>query len=1083
MSARSGRALRAAGGLAMTVAALSLGASVSAAGDALSRETVAVLKQFCFDCHGSGVAEGQIDVEQMLARQAFNTHFKAWEKVASMIEAGKMPPKDAAQPSHQERKALASQIRAAIEQVARQYSGDPGDVPLRRLTSAEYAYTIRDLTGLDLDLGSEFVSDAAGGEGFTNVGTVQFFDDAGLERYLEAAKKVASHAVIGAGPLQFFSDPGQTGLELSAIDRIRRLYREHGFRTAAGEGGVPFGLEVYPKAFFVAWQYQHRSALAKGGDSLETFATGEGVPPRFSEHVWSVVNLPAPSFPTSEIVARFRSLPAPSSSPASAVELAAAREQCNLLYRFMNDWQSRLARTVGDEEEAAILSEHAIQVRTSHTLVARFAWMDGPPKVARLQFSVASANPGREVQPVVIWQNPRLRFRRLSRRREVAQPLASVLPAEVIEPLALGLHGRGGDVGRQDFVTLGEQNRVIEFAVPEGVRGLEVVVDVKLDLDHGEDCVVRSSVSEGTEAEKIKSVSALLANPDGAPYENWRAGVVDFARYLPQVSHREPAPSDRDPIPAPFDNTYNMPERNYFHTHVKYFRDDDFLTNLLLDDAAKRQLDDAWADLLGSFEYYDIWLRFVAEKYQVDLAGRDAAQLEEEWVRTLPEEPQRHVRWVRDGFEAANQRMRAGQARHVADAFALASRAWRRPLSKNEQQSLTAFYEQLRQRDQLSHVVAMRALMARIFMAPAFLFRAERAEPQAGVGTLSPGELANRLSYFVWSSAPDQELSQAAAAGKLADEGELARQTRRMLRDPKARRLATEFFGQWLGFYQFDRFRGVDPDRFPEFDERLKQALHEEAVSFFEHLVREKRPLQEILFADYSFLNASLARHYGLNADGLGEAHEKVQSSSSTIQRGGLLSLGSIMAATSAPLRTSPVKRGDWVLRRVLGTPVPPPPANAGSIEADDAPADGKSVRQRLEAHRQDAACINCHSKIDPLGFALEHYDTLGRWRETYRDGQAIDDVLTLEDGRSIAGPAGLKAYLHDHQHQFYRTLSTKLLAYALGRSELASDQDLMTNLLANAKSGEGTLADLVVTIVASPQFRSRRAGGETDAE
>ncbi len=316
--------------LAFAVMGLPNTPGAACANDAFGGPAKALLQRYCFDCHSSAAAEGQVNLERMTERLAFNTTFKTWEKVAAALESGKMPPKDAQQPEATERQNVVEAIRGAIDREAREHAGQTGDIPLRRLTSAEYGYTIRDLTGLDLDLGSEFVSDAAGGEGFTNVGTVQFFDDAGLERYLEAAKKLASHAVIGAGPLQFFIDPGKTGLELSAIDRIRRIYREHGFRTAAGEGGVPFGLEHYPQAFFVAWKYRNRQTLGRASATLEEIASEEGVPPRFARHIWEVLTSEQPSFPTSEIVARFAALPSLGSE-------ASARAKCQELYEFMND--------------------------------------------------------------------------------------------------------------------------------------------------------------------------------------------------------------------------------------------------------------------------------------------------------------------------------------------------------------------------------------------------------------------------------------------------------------------------------------------------------------------------------------------------------------------------------------------------------------------------------------------------------------------------------------------------------------------------------------------------------------------------
>ncbi|HEY2416149.1 MAG TPA: DUF1592 domain-containing protein [Pirellulaceae bacterium] len=1038
----------------------------------------AVIKQYCLDCHNAATAEGQINLEQMTAQPTFDSGFKNWRKVAAMLETERMPPKDAEQPPAEERQHLAKLVRDELQKAADQNSGDPGDVVLRRLTSAEYSYAIQDLVGLDLDLDREFVSDAAGGEGFTNVGTVQFLDDSGLERYLQAAKKVADHAVIGSGPLQFFIDPGKTGLELSAISRIRQIYREYGFRTAAGEGGVPFGLDRYPKAFFAAWKYQHREALGLKDASLSSCAADEGLSSRFVEHVYSVLTSPSLSFPTAEIATRWKQVPTPQGNNGYVQEV---RAKCDELYGFMSDWQIRLARAVGDDEEAPILSENTIQVQQKHSFVARFAWME-PPTNTRVQFAVLSGNPSRNVDSVVIWKNPRLRFRRLSRRRDEPQPITDFLTRETIKPFAFGQHPRGGDIGPFDFVTIGADSRSFDIDVPEGARGLEVTVEVELDLAHGEDCVVRCSIIEGDDPEKLKTNSALLANPSGKPFQDWKAGVIEFARLLPQVSHREAAPSDRDPIPFPFENTYNTPERNFFHTAVKYHRDDRFLVEYLLDGAARKRLDTAWSDLLGSFEYHDILLRFTAEKYKLDLEGRTIANVDGAWIDHLQPEPGAYIRQLHRAFVGMKYDIDTAEPRHLADVLTFANRAWRRPLTDDEASRLTSFYREQRTSAKLDHSLAIRALITRVLVAPEFLYRAERSNQSANDVALSNDELAGRLSFLIWSSLPDKELRRAAAVGELQDANHLARQALRMLHDPKGRRFAGEFFGQWLSFYQFDRYRGVDGEKFPEFNDRLRASLYDEATTFFEHIVRTSRPVNEILFADYAFVNDDLAQHYSLKAPHVSGAPRQMKNVVSD-HRGGLMGLGAVLTVTSAPLRTSPVKRGDWILRRVLGTPVPPPPANAGSIAADDSPADGKTVRQRLEAHRSDAACVNCHSRIDPLGFALEHYDLLGRWRETYTNGDPIDDAISIGDGPSVAGPEGLRAYLRQHQEQFYQTLCSKLLAYSLGRGELVTDAELMEKMAAKVRSGEGTMSDLVVEIVSSRQFRERRNAGYQQKE
>ena len=296
-------------------------------------------------------------------------------------------------------------------------------------------------------------------------------------------------------------------------------------------------------------------------------------------------------------------------------------------------------------------------------------------------------------------------------------------------------------------------------------------------------------------------------------------------------------------------------------------------------------------------------------------------------------------------------------------------------------------------------------------MAPAFLYRVEPAQLSA-VRPLSGWELASRLSYFLWSSVPDDELRRAAGAGELSKPEQLERQVKRMLADPKARRFSTEFFGQWLGFYRFDQYRGVDTTRFPEFTDEVKSAMYDEAVSFFEHVVRKDRPVRDMLFADYTFLNKTLAKHYGVKKEIKSRTQPELVEGANEFHRGGLLRLGAVLTATSAPLRTSPVKRGDWVLRRVLGTPTPPPPADAGSIPGRRQAFGGLTLFEKLAAHQRNPTCAGCHTRIDPLGFPLEHYDAIGRWRDSYTDGKPIHDSSTLADKTPISGVDGLLDYL-----------------------------------------------------------------------
>ena len=339
---------------------------------------------------------------------------------------------------------------------------------------------------------------------------------------------------------------------------------------------------------------------------------------------------------------------------------------------------------------------------------------------------------------------------------------------------------------------------------------------------------------------------------------------------------------------------------------------------------------------------------------------------------------------------------------------------------------------------------------------------------------LSQFELASRISYFLWSSIPDDELLRAAAAGELNQPAAVQRQVKRMLTDAKARRLSTEFFGQWLGFYHFDEHRGVDTSRFPEFTNEVKESMYDEAISFFEYVIRNGRPVKELLNADYAFLNQPLAKHYGVTKEVKSKGRVEMVEGANGFGRGGLLRLGAVLTATSAPLRTSPVKRGDWVLRRILGTEIPPPPANAGILPADDKNFGGQTLRQKLEAHKRNATCASCHTRIDPLGFPLERYDSVGRYRTKYADGNPVDDQGVLADRTEIDGIDGLLNYLQTQNQKVLRTVAFKMTGYALGRTVQPSDEVLIERM--SQLGSTATIADLATAIVNSRQFRHRLA-------
>ena len=403
---------------------------------------------------------------------------------------------------------------------------------------------------------------------------------------------------------------------------------------------------------------------------------------------------------------------------------------------------------------------------------------------------------------------------------------------------------------------------------------------------------------------------------------------------------------------------------------------------------------------------------------------------------------------------------------------AIARRAFRRPLTSRDMDALTAFYAAGRRAGGFE--AGIRRGLERILVDPEFLFRIERepaAPAAAGVSPIGGLELASRLSFFLWSSIPDDELLDAAVRGELRDPGALERQVRRMLADPRAQALVDGFAAQWLGL---GRLRSVvpAPDLFPEFDDNLREAFDRETRLLVGSQLREDRSVLDLVRADYTFVNERLARHYGV-PDVYGSRFRRVTFDDGV--RGGLLGQGSILTTTSYPTRTSPVLRGNWVLERLLGAPPPPPPPDVPALPDRGAGGRLASVRERLERHRANPVCASCHARMDPLGFALEQFDAIGQWRATGAAGAAIDATGVFPDGTGFRGLAGLKAVLLREREQFVQNMVEKLMTYALGRGVRHYDMPAVRRVLREAAADDYTWSSLVLGVARSMPFQMRR--------
>jgi Protein of unknown function (DUF1592)/Protein of unknown function (DUF1588)/Protein of unknown function (DUF1585)/Protein of unknown function (DUF1595)/Protein of unknown function (DUF1587)/Planctomycete cytochrome C len=406
----------------------------------------------------------------------------------------------------------------------------------------------------------------------------------------------------------------------------------------------------------------------------------------------------------------------------------------------------------------------------------------------------------------------------------------------------------------------------------------------------------------------------------------------------------------------------------------------------------------------------------------------------------------------------------------------VARRAYRRPLTEAETSRLVGFF-QSGQKKNSNFDEGIENALAFMLVSPQFLFRFEFDPPNVAAGAtyrVSDLELASRLSFFLWSSIPDDQLLNLAIQGRLKNPVVLEQQVKRMLADERARALGANFAGQWLYLRNMQSVK-PDDDAFPDFDDNLRQSLKRETEMLFESIVLEDRPALELLTANYTFVNERLAKHYGIPGI-YGDQMRRV-----TVKddyRRGLLGHGSILTITSLANRTSPVNRGKYVLTNILGTPPPSPPANVPPL--NEAPEKSLSMRERMAQHRSNVVCANCHKLMDPIGLALENFDGIGRWREM--DGEApIDPSDTLYNGIKVNGPASLREIVLSHPDQFVRTMTEMLMTYGLGRGVEYYDMPTIRSIVKDAARNNYRFSSLVLGVVKSPPFQMKTRSASAD--
>lgn len=655
--------------------------------------------------------------------------------------------------------------------------------------------------------------------------------------------------------------------------------------------------------------------------------------------------------------------------------------------------------------------------------------------------------------------------------RESAQISLSAATKWGVEPALFGMHPNGSVVDAKNLCVRAPS--VIEVRLPADLaEGCEFVATATLHKDTGREGSVQMQALTTKPAAFGLTAGAVKEQGGKSTWSDGERPVVSDSPILvadgSAARKRIEAALDefRQLFPAALCYTKIVPVDEVV-TLTLYYREDDALRRLMLDEKETAQLERLWAEL--HYVSHDALKLVDAYEQLWQYATQDADPSAFTPMRES----------IMKRAEEFKKLLVDTQPAHLDAVLKFADGAYRRPLTDAEKDELRGLYRKLRTED-IPHDQAIRLTLARMLVSPTFLYKTEKPGPGDKSGPVSDSELATRLSYFLWSSAPDAELRAVAASGKLRKPDVLASQMRRMIKDDRTRRLATEFACAWLHIYDFDQLGEKSERHFPTFT-GLRGAMYEETIRFFTDLFQNDGSVLNIIDADYTFLNADLAKHYGIE---LGARNSERGTKNDGWQRvdgvrkfgrGGILAQSTTLAKQSGASRTSPILRGNWLCETLLGEKLPRPPKDVPQLPEDEA-SETLTVRQLTEKHSSDPRCYGCHRRIDPYGYSLEAYDAIGRFREKDLGGRAIDVKTKVMDGSEIDGLDGLRRYLlTTRRDAFLKQFCKKLLGYSLGRGVLLSDAPLINEMREQLKKHDFKLSAAMETIVRSKQFREIR--------
>ena len=1027
------------------------GADTSNLGEHFDSEVTAIVNRYCVSCHSTEKKKGELDLERFISLENARNEPEIWKAVQEQIGLGEMPPAEKPQPSAEERDRLIAWIERLLSEVAEARAGDPGPVVLRRLNNAEYTFTLRDLTGVkSLNPAREFPGDSAAGEGFMNTGNSLVMSPSLLSKYLEAARKVTQHAILLPDGFRFSEKTTRRDWAEEILAEIRSFYAR--YTDAAGSEkvnlqGIAFDTNEggrLPLLKYVETTLRYREELAKGETEFAKIARKHGLSPKYLRSFWAVMHRSDDSLLLETFRERWRTV---------------RSEDATSLVKEIEQWQRALWKFssvghIGKVGGPKAWMEPVNPITNKQELRLKLPKATNSSEL--LLFLVASDAGDGSTNDIVVLERPRL----------VAKGQADIMLRDT-DGLNREMFGKlpNGDAIDETSVAV-QAPALLEIRLPAEIAGdAEFVTTGTLHREVGAEGSVQLQLrTKKPLASGGVTAGDVLEKESGGP---WTSQRRDLIHNNPIVVNEGSAARKR--IVSEFDDF-----RRWFPAALCYpkivpvdevvtltlaHREDDQLVRLMLDEKEAARLNRLWE------EYH-----FVSQNalLQVDA-------FEQLWQYATQDADPSVFEPMRNPIAARAQAFRDFQVKtepaHVDALLEFASKAYRRPLTSDEKTGLRSLYENLRV-DQMTHEEAFRHTLTRVFVSPSFLYRLEQSAPGKDAAPVSDWELATRLSYFVWSTLPDEELRAQAAQGNLKNPEVLISETRRMLRDPRVSRLATEFATAWLQIYDFESLDEKSERHFPEFAE-LREPMFQEAALFFTDLFQNDGSVLSIFDADHTFVNDALAKLYGI--PGVTGAEWRRVTGVKKYARGSVLTMAATLAKQSGASRTSPILRGNWVSEVLLGEKLPRPPKGVPPLPGDEA-SEELTVRELVEKHTSDPSCANCHARIDGYGFALERFDAIGRARKTDMGGRKIETQSRLFDGTKVDGADDLRDYLLNVKRDaLLQQFCRKLLGYSLGRTVQLSDRKLITEMRRALDQNDFKFSAAVETIVLSKQFREIR--------